>query len=158
MSGIIKEIEDGLKLLNDNHEDLTIVVTADHGQVDMTKYIYLNSNNDYTKYFYATPSIDTRIISFFVKEELKEEFETKFSNEFYEDIILFTKEQFINYKILGEKDLSKEAEDALGEYIAIIVNDKFLIGDKISLEDYIYTKGNHSGIDKFETNIPLIVI
>lgn len=158
VSGIIKEVEDGVKLLNNNHDDLTIVVTADHGQLDMTKYMYLNQNSDYTKYFYANPSIDTRIISFFVKDELKEEFETKFSNEFYEDIILLTKEQFINYKILGEKDLSKEAEDALGEYIAIIVNDKFLIGDKLLLEDYIYTKGNHSGIDKFETNIPLIVI
>lgn len=156
--GIIKEIEDGLELLSRNHEDLTIVVTADHGQVDMTKYLYINQNSDYTKYFYADPSIDTRIISFFVKDEFKEEFETKFSNEFYEDIILLTKEEFVKLKILGEKELSKEAEDALGEYIAIIVNDKFLIGDKISLEDYMYTKGNHSGIDKFETNIPLIVI
>ena len=158
VSGIIKEVEDGLNLLNENHEDLTIVVTADHGQVDMTKYIYLNQNNDYTKYFYANPSIDTRIISFFVKDELKEEFETKFSNEFYEDVILLTKEEFVKLKILGEKEITKEAEDALGEYIGIIVNDKFLIGDKILLEDYIYTKGNHSGIDKFETNIPLIVI
>jgi predicted AlkP superfamily pyrophosphatase or phosphodiesterase len=156
--GIIKEIEDGLNLLKENHDDLTMVVTADHGQIDMSKYIYLNEKNDYTQYFYASPSIDTRIISFFVKEECKEEFETKFSNEFYEDVILLTKEQFIDYKILGKNDISKVAQDALGEYIAIIVKDKFLIGDKLDLKDYIYTKGNHSGINKFETNIPLIVI
>lgn len=158
VSGIIKEIEDGLKLINENHDDLTIVVTADHGQMDMTKYLYLNQKNDYTKYFYSNPSIDTRIISFFVKDELKEEFETEFTNEFYEDIVLLTKEEFIKYKILGESGISKDTENALGEYIGIVMNDKFLIGDKISLEDYIYTKGNHSGIDKFETSIPLIVI
>ena len=45
-----------------------------------------------------------------------------------------------------------------GEYIGIIMNDKFFIGDKLALEDAMYTKGNHSGLDKFETNIPLIVI
>lgn len=158
VSGIIKEVEDGICNLHDKHEDLTIVVTADHGQIDMSKYIYINQKNDYSKYFYARPSMDTRIMSFFVKEEYKEEFETEFSNEFYEDVILLTKEQFINYKILGKDELSENTLDALGEYVGIVVKDKFLIGDNLSLEDYIYTKGNHSGIDKFETNIPLIVI
>lgn len=156
--GLIKEIEDGIELLTKENEDLTIVVTADHGQMDMERYIYLNQNEDYSKYFYASPSIDTRIISFFVKEEYREEFETNFSNEFYEDVILLTKEQFIDYKILGESKISKEAEDALGEYIAIIMKDKFFIGDKITLEDDMYTKGNHSSITKFETTIPLIVV
>ena len=47
----------------------------------MSKHLYLNQNNDYTKYFYAAPSIDTRFISFFVKEECKNEFEEMFSNE-----------------------------------------------------------------------------
>lgn len=158
VKGILKEIEDGLTLLKENQQDLTILVTADHGQVDMTKYLYLNQKNDYTKYFYASPTMDTRMVSFFVKEELQEEFETMFTNEFYEDVILLTKQQFIDYQILGEQAMSKEAMDALGEYVAILVKNKFLIGDKLSLEDYKHTKGNHSGIDPFETNIPLIVI
>ena len=38
------------------------------------------------------------------------------------------------------------------------MKDKFFIGEKITLEDDMYTKGNHSSITKFETTIPLIVV
>lgn len=155
---IIHEVEKGVEELNKNHPNLTIIVTADHGQVEMTNMIYLNQTKDYTKYFYAYPSIDTRTISFFVKEEEREEFENEFCAEFSEDVILLTRDEVEKYHIFGNTAFSKRALDALGEYIAIVVNDKFMLCDKISLEDRIDTKGNHSGLRDVETKIPLIVI
>ena len=155
---IIHEVEKGVEELSKNHPNLTIIVTADHGQVEMTNMIYLNQTKDYTKYFYAYPSIDTRTISFFVKEEYREEFEREFCDEFSEDVILLTREETEKYHIFGNTYFSEKALDALGEYIAIVVNDKFMLCDKISLEDRIYTKGNHSGLREVETKIPLIVI
>lgn len=155
---IIDEIEEGIKKLKQENEDTTIILTADHGQVDMVSMMYLNQNNDYTKYFYALPSIDTRMVSFFVKEEMKEEFVDTFMNEFRNDVILLEKEEIDKYKLFGNESLSKNTLDSLGEYIAIVVNNKFLICDKINMEDKLNTKGNHSGLTKEETTIPLIVI
>lgn len=155
---IIDEIEDGIKRLKQENEDTTIIITADHGQVDMVSMMYLNQNNDYTKYFYALPSIDTRMVSFFVKKEMKEEFIDTFMNEFRDDVILLEKEEVEKYKLFGNEKISDNALDCLGEYIAIVVNNKFLICDKINMEDKLNTKGNHSGLAKEETTIPLIVI
>lgn len=158
VKNIILEIEEGIKYICNNNDDTTIIVTADHGQVDMASMLYLNQKNDYTKYFYALPSIDTRTISFFVKDEFMDEFKNKFLNEFGDDVILLKREDIEKYHIFGNENLSKAARDSLGEYIAIIVNNKFMVCDSVNLEDKLNTKGNHSGLTKEETTIPLIVI
>ncbi len=155
---VIHEVERGIKNLVEKHEDLTIILTADHGQVEMTNMIYLNQNQDYLKYFYAMPSIDTRTISFFVKEEYQEEFENHFCEEFSEDILLLKREEVEKNEIFGNTKFSEQAKDGLGEYIGFVFHNKFLLCDKVSLEDNIYTKGNHSGLTRNETKIPLIVI
>lgn len=158
VQNIIDEIERGIINIKKADENVTVIVIADHGQVDMTSMIYLNQNHDYTKYFYATPSIDTRMISFFVKEECKEVFENNFSEEFNNDIILLKKEEVEKYKLFGNGNFTQDANNSCGEYIGIVVNNKFMVCDKITLEDKITTKGNHSGLTKEETTIPLIVI
>lgn len=158
VQNIINEIEEGVKNLKKENEDLTIILTADHGQVDMVNMMYLNQNNDYTKFFYALPSIDTRMISFFVKEDCKKDFEDTFMKEFGQDVILLTKEEVDKFKLFGNESLSKNTLDSLGEYIAIVVNNKFMVCDTINLEDKINTKGNHSGLTKEETTIPLVVV
>lgn len=155
---VITETELEIENLVKMHDNLTVIVIADHGQIDMKKMIYLNANNDYLKYFYALPSIDTRMISFFVKKETEEEFREKFLEEFSNDVILLTTEEALEYNIFGGYKISDEFKNNIGEYIAIIVNEKFMVCDKISYEDSISTKGNHSGLTKEETTIPLIVI
>ena len=155
---IINEIETGIKDLLNQNEDVTIIITADHGQVDMEKMLYLNQNIDYNKYFYALPSIDTRMVSFYVKEDLKKEFEDTFINEFGKDVILLKTEEVNKFNLFGKEKISDYALSNLGEYIAIVVNNKFMLCDKVNLEDKLNTKGNHSGLTQEETTIPLIVI
>lgn len=155
---IIDEIEAGIKDLLNENEDVTVIVTADHGQVDMEKMLYLNQNIDYNKYFYALPSIDTRMVSFYVKEELKKEFEDTFMNEFGKNVILLKKEEINKYNLFGKDNLSEYALSNLGEYVCLVVNNKFMLCDKVNLEDKLNTKGNHSGLTREETTIPLIVI
>ena len=64
VSDIINAVENGIK--NVANEETSVILIADHGQVDMTSMMYLNQKTDYTKYFYALPSIDTRMIRFFI--------------------------------------------------------------------------------------------
>ena len=155
---LIEEIEFGIASVKEADEDTTVIVIADHGQVDMTTLIYLNQNNDYSKYFYATPSIDTRMISFFVKKEYMEEFENTFCREFNKDVILLKKEDALKYNLFGNAKVTERFENSCGEYVGIIVNNKFMVCDKITLEDKMSTKGNHSGLTAEERTIPLIVI
>ena len=124
----------------------------------MEKMLYLNQNVNYNKFFYALPSIDTRMMSFYVKEEFKEEFENTFMNEFKEDVILLKTKEIDKYNLFGNDKLSDNARENLGEYIGIVVNNKYMLCDTINIEDKLNTKGNHSGLTSEETTIPLIVI
>ena len=158
VSRILEAVENGIKHLKEKVDDVGIVLTADHGQVNMTSMLYLNKDMDFSKYFYALPSIDTRMISFFVKDECKKEFEEEFMKRFSEDVILLTKEEAKKYKLFGTDVYTKHADKSLGEYIAVVVNNKFMVCDKIMLEDSINTKGNHSGLTKEEITVPFVVI
>lgn len=158
VSDIITAVENGINYLSKEFKDLSIILTADHGQVEMKDVLYLNNTFDYTKYFYAMPSIDTRAISFFVKKEFLKEFKEKFLKEFGNDVILLEKEKVIEYKLFGKEKYSEHAYKSLGEYIAIIVNDKFMLCDKESIEEKSYTRGNHSGLTEYETTIPLVIL
>ncbi|MEG2348540.1 MAG: alkaline phosphatase family protein [Clostridia bacterium] len=155
---VIKEVENEVANLVKNKKDLTVIVVADHGQIEMTNMIYLNEKQNYLEYFYTLPSIDTRMISFFVKKEYLQIFKEEFLKEFGEDVILITKEEALEYNLFGNSFPSNSFVDAIGEYIAIIVNNKFMVCDKITYDDILTTKGNHSGLTKQETTIPLVVI
>ena len=155
---IIEAVEKGIKHLLNEVIDVSVVLTADHGQVDMVSMLYLNQNINFINYFYAMPSIDTRMISFFVKDKYKEEFEEKFIKEFGQDVILLKKEQIEEFNLFGNNKFSEHAYKSLGEYVAVIVNNKFMVCDRITLNDKMNTKGNHSGLTKEETTIPLVII
>lgn len=157
VNDLILEVENGIKHILQENEDVSIVLTADHGQVDMASMLYLNQNIDFSKYFYALPTMDTRMINFFVKEEYKKEFEDNFMKEFSHDVILFTKDEAKEYKLFGTDSYTKRADKSLGEYIAVVVNNKFMVCDKVTQEDSMYTKGNHSGLTKEEITVPLVV-
>ncbi len=157
VNDLILEVEEGIKHLLAKNEDVSIVLTADHGQVDMASMLYLNQNIDFNKYFYALPTMDTRMINFFVKDEFKKEFEENFMKEFGEDAILFTKDEAKEYKLFGTDSYTKRADKSLGEYIAVIVNNKFMVCDKLTQEDSMHTKGNHSGLTKEEITVPLVI-
>ena len=158
VNNIITVVENGIKKLSNEFKDLNIILTADHGQVEMKEALYLNRNIDISKYFYAMPSIDTRAISFFVKKEYLVEFKEKFLQEFRDDVILLEKEKVEEYHLFGKEKYTEHAYKSLGEYVAIIVNDKFMMCNKDDYEDKKTTKGNHSGLTDCETTIPLVII
>lgn len=155
---IVEAVENGIREMKTEVKDTTIILTADHGQIDMVSMLYLNQKTNYLNYFYAMPSIDSRMISFFVREKLRNEFEEKFMEEFGKDVILLKKEEIDEFNLFGSNSFSEIAYDSLGEYIAIIVNNKFMICDRVTLDDKMNTKGNHSGLTKEETTIPLCII
>ena len=54
------------------------------------------------------PTFEGRMVGFFVKENRKQEFEEFFKNKFKDKFILYTKEEFLNSKLLGEGEQHKK--------------------------------------------------
>ena len=100
------------------------------------------------------------MISFFVKEEKKKEFEEAFNKKFNDKYILYNKKEFLDSGLMGKGKQHEKIDDFIGNYIAIAISDSIIV-----LENYFdrELKGNnekkstHCGLTKNEMEIPLIV-
>lgn len=57
------------------------------------------------------PSLESRVVTFWVKEDKKQKFEEYFENNLKNEFILFTKDQFLEKNLLGFGDKHKKIDD-----------------------------------------------
>ena len=152
----LKEIDNLIKNLS-NNKNLTIILTADHGQINVNEDIIFDFKK-YDKYFYAYPSIDFKTVSYYIKKNLEKEFVKDFNKDFEGKMHLFKTEEFLDNNMFGIGNVSEYAKSNLGEYISLCENDKNLINTENIELYYGKIKGSHSGLTKDEMIIPLVII
>ena len=134
-----------------------VFVCADHGHQDITKTVSILELEDILACLIKPPSLESRSISFFVKEDKKQEFETCFEKHFKGEYLLYTKDEFLAKKFLGEGEKHPRLDDFLGNYIAIAIGDC-----AIKIETYLgkekqSKKATHCGFTPNEMEVPLII-
>lgn len=136
--------------------DTIVLITADHGIIDSDE-IFLNDIDGFEECFRNPPSMEVRIISFFIKEDKKEKFLTLFNQHFKDDFLLYTHDEYIQSGLLGEGTAHTMIEEFVGDFVAISYTKKALCyyTDK---NKAIYLKADHAGITKDEMLVPLILI
>ena len=158
-----KESFDVLTNINKNLEELTkklddtlIIITADHGQVNI-KEIYLNDYPDIDACLKMPPSIEFRFVTFFIKDGMHEEFVKSLDKHFNGKYILYTKEEFLNSGLLGMGVKHKRIDDFFGDYVLISTSDLSFSYTTTGKKDKPMV-ANHGGILGDEMLIPVISI
>ena len=136
------------------------MISADHGHNDIQEKVSILDLPQIQECLIMPPSLESRMISFFVKEEKKNIFEKEFNKLFKEKYILYSKEEFLKSKLMGEGIQHKKIDDFIGNYVAIAISDSIII-----LENYFdrelkgkhEKKSTHCGLTKNEMQVPLIV-
>lgn len=156
---IIEEIEKSLiEFKSKVGNDVTTIITADHGQIDVGKGDVVMDFNKYNNFFYALPGIDFGTATYYVRSEKESEFEKEFEKDFAGEMFLFKTEEFLKLSIFGEEKISEHMRQGLGEYISFCKKGKYLI-NSLKTEEYLdKVKGSHSGFSREELTIPLIVM
>ena len=155
----IKETEKKIKNMCDKLDENTVVIiSADHGHKDIEKSYSILDYPMLQKCLLMPPSLESRCITFWVKENMKEEFKKEFEKEFNEEFMLMSKEEFLNNNMLGFGNMHNKIDDFLGNYIAISIS-----GSIIVLENYLekgksVKKSTHCGLTKDEMEVPIIVL
>jgi predicted AlkP superfamily pyrophosphatase or phosphodiesterase len=150
----LHEIDLAFKHLLDNIDDDTLViVTADHGQVDI-EGIKLWEYEDITSKFSHLPAIEARATAFYIKEEELEAFEEVFNNHFRDKFILYKTEEVLKMNLFGEGQIHPRTKGFLGDYFAVAI-DKYSF--RLQNAKHIH-KATHAGLLKDEMMIPLIII
>lgn len=156
---IMDELNDLICLLSKNiDEETLILISADHGQVDISKTYYLNEYEDIMSMLVMPPVFEGRVRSFFVKKEYLNDFKAKFLEYFGDDFILVNKEDVFDSSLYGDGDKHPVFEDTIGDFLAIAVKNAILDYKSPFLDDVFVFKGHHAGLTKEEMEVPLIVL
>lgn len=133
-----------------------VVVSADHGAVN-TKEKMLNDYPDLCATFKRPPTIETRFITFWIKEGKGSEFERLFTQYYGDKFALFTKEELLQSHILGYGRQHPLVESMLGDYAVIGFGDwslNYTTGERAPK----FFAANHAGYTKEEMTVPLILL
>lgn len=134
-------------------DDSLIIIMADHGLVN-TSTLYLENYPKIQDMLIRRPSIESRAINFYVKEEFKDVFPTEFNKIFGKDFMLLSKNEILEKELFGKGNKNPRIDEVVGDYIAFAITDKAIEWEKGGLN----LEARHAGLTKEEMEVPLFVI
>lgn len=139
-------------------EDTIVIISADHGHKDIEKSYSIIDYPEIQECLIIPASLESRTLAFWVKEDMKKEFEERFKNAFGDEFLLMTKQEFLDKNFLGYGEKHPKIDDFIGNYIALST-----AGSMIRLETFLaegkpVKKSTHCGLTKEEMEVPLIVL
>lgn len=149
----IKLINDKIKKFADENKDLTIIVFADHGQINIDSII-LEKYPDILKFIKYHPSFEPRSSNIKLKDNVNHhEFEQLFNSYFGDDFLLLTKEEVLKEELFGYDIKNSCYSRFIGDYMAIAKTNKAIFLNK----EEAHFVGHHGGPTKEEMEIDLLV-
>ena len=155
---IIKAEEKIEKMCEKLTEDTLVIISADHGHKDIEKAYTLLDYPEILDCLIMPASLESRVVTFWVKEDMKKEFEERFNNVFGELFWLMTREEFLEKNFLGFGEKHKKIEDFIGNYIALSTGGSIIRLETFLVEGKPVKKSTHCGLSKEEMEVPLLVI
>lgn len=149
----IIEIEVKIEKMCGELSDTLIIVTADHGHINL-KYYILSDYPNLLSMLKRPVSIEPRAAAFYVKREYLDAFPDEFYNNFGDDFLLLSRDEVIERKLFGPGEMHPRLVEFIGDYLAIAIKDK---GIEYSSESKQFVS-HHAGLTEKEMIIPLIAV
>lgn len=140
-------------------EDTLLIVSADHGHKDIEKAYTLLDYPEIQECLIMPASLESRVLTFWVKENMREIFVERFNKIFENEFWLMTKEDFLDkYHFLGYGDKHYKIDDFIGNYVALSVAGSIIRLETFLAEGKPVKKSTHCGLSKEEMEVPVIVV
>lgn len=150
----ICEINEFLENLSKDLKDTLIIVTADHGHVDVTP-VFLSDHPKLIEMMIRPTSLEARCAVFHIKPEYRQQFKEEFERSFSkEEFVLYSSDKVKEMQLFGLGESREGFDDSIGDYIAIAISDKMIVDSP----DSFILKSHHAGLTEAEMRIPLILI
>jgi len=148
---IILKINKYIEKYSAKHPDVTCLVIADHGLIDV-KMIDIWKDKEIQDCLVRQISIEGRSANFFIKEDKKEEFVKLFNQKYGDHYKLYSKEEVIKMQIFGEAEPNEYVSNFLGDYLGI-ATDEYTFK---KVEEPYSHKAHHAGSTLDELIISVI--
>jgi len=139
-------------------EDTIVIISADHGHKDIEKAYSLLDYPELQECLYMPVSLESRAVSFCVKEGMKKIFEERFNNIFRDEFLLMTRKEFLDRKFLGFGEKHPKIDEFLGNYIALSVSSSIIKIETFLADGKPVKKSTHCGLSDEEMAVPVIAI
>ncbi len=157
----LKEMDNQLEKLaqelrDTGQRDTAIIVTADHGLIDIDEYFYVNEDKELFDTLLLPTFPEPRFISFFSKPGKQSSCRQaldKYKNDFW----ILDREEFFSSGILGSGVPHKKIDDFIGDFIAIAHTNKamkWILQQNGKSEKELIA--HHAGLHPDEMIVPLI--
>lgn len=140
-------------------EDTILIVSADHGHKDIDKSYTLLDYPEIQECLILPASLESRVLSLWVKENMKDIFVERFNKVFEKEFWLMTKEEFLDkYHFLGYGNKHYKVDDFIGNYVALSVAGSIIRLETFLTEGKPVKKSTHCGLSKEEMEVPVFVM
>lgn len=139
-------------------KDTIIIISADHGHKDIDEAYTLLNYPEIQECLIMPASLESRVLTFWIKSNMKEEFEIRFNKVFKDKFILMKKEEFLKKNFLGYGEKHIKIDDFIGDYVALSISSSIIRLETFLAEGKKVKKSTHCGLTKDEMEVPLIVI
>ena len=146
------------KMCQNLPEDTLLIISADHGHKDISEGYSLLDHPELMECLYMPVSFESRLVNFFVKPDMKEQFKERFEDVFGEDFWLLSKEEVLEKNLLGYGNKHVKIDDFLGDFLALATSDKLITIETYLAEGKPLKKSTHCGITKAEMEVPVIIV
>lgn len=148
---VICEISHEMENLSAQCEDTLFVVTADHGQIDVSDYIHFDKDKKLWDMLKIYPYMEPRAVAFLVKDGQKEQFATYFKKTYGKDFKLFESTELVKQGYFGDRG---DKAELLGDFVAVGTYTHKLA---VWTPNAMLFKGHHTGLTE-EMEVPLVLI
>lgn len=154
----IASLENTIENRLGNLKDTLVIISADHGLIDISEHIDIGSIPELFDCLKIPPSIEPRCTTFMVKEGMHAQFASAFKQRLGDDFRLLSKAEVRSEQIFGPGSEHPKVDDFLGDFLSIATGSKTIIYQgKVEKASFSF-KAHHAGITADETNVPLILL
>ena len=147
------------EMCNNFDEDTLLIISADHGHKDIEKAYTLLDYPEIQECLIMPAYLESRVLTFWVKENMRETFVERFNSVFENEFWLMTREEFLDkYHFLGYGEKHPKIDDFIGNYMALSTASSMIRLETFLAEGKPVKKSTHCGLSKEEMEVPVLVI
>ncbi len=138
-------------------DDTLLIITADHGQIEVAREIYLDEIPELHNCLILPPSLESRAVSLFVKPAKLEYFASAFNDRFGDCYLLLPRQDVFERGLFGNGIPHKKVDDFLGDFLACATGQSIIRYHSLFNRPRFAFKGHHAGLCAEEMIVPLII-
>ena len=153
----VETFERQLSALMEELDDTLLVISADHGQVPVEREVYLDDHPEILECLVVPPTLETRAVSFFVKNHRRADFVARFQAALGDCYLLMDRDQVLARELFGPGTAHRKIDDFLGDFLACATGNTIIrYHGRFERTRQVF-HGHHAGLCPEEMLVPLIV-